>query len=126
MDDVMIKNWNNVVKHGDTVFHLGDFVFRGRVSLMKQYLNGNIIWIKGNHDSSDTCVIREMIIKLGGYTWTLIHNPADTLATNVLCGHVHEHWKVKRIKDRLLVNVGVDKWNFTPITIEQILKEIEK
>jgi calcineurin-like phosphoesterase family protein len=35
----------------------------------------------------------------------------------ILCGHVHEKWLRKDNK----INVGVDQWDFKPITLEQIL-----
>lgn len=39
-----------------------------------------------------------------------------------LCGHVHEKWKIDR--DRKVLNVGVDIWNYKPITFDQIINEI--
>jgi calcineurin-like phosphoesterase family protein len=62
----------------------------------------------------------------------LCHMPYDTvdpryqnyMAINdgrwLLCGHVHQDWKVK---DKM-INVGVDIWNFTPIHIDEIAKLI--
>lgn len=126
MNDALIKNWNKVVSPEDTVFLLGDFVFRGKISLLKSILNGNIVWIKGNHDSRDKTIIDSVFIKLGGRRWHLIHDPGESVYQNVICGHVHQHWKSKKIKDRVMVNVGVDVWNFTPVSIEQILEEVEK
>ena len=126
MHEEIIKRWNSVVHKNDIVFHLGDFVFRGKINDFRDKLNGTIIWLKGNHDSSSQTAIREMFIKLGGKEWHLLHNPAESLCQNVLCGHVHHLWKVQKIKDRIIVNVGVDKWNYTPVSIEQILNVIEK
>ena len=37
----------------------------------------------------------------------------------LLCGHVHEKWKVV---DKM-INIGVDQWGFKPVSVEQI-KEI--
>ena len=121
MNEKIIENWNKVVSPEDTVFHLGDFVFRGKKREFLHKLNGKVIWLKGNHDSRNDTPIREMFIKLGGIDWHLVHNPADSLCTNVICGHVHQHWKFKKIKDRKVINVGVDVWGFTPITIDQIM-----
>ena len=51
----------------------------------------------------------------------------------VLCGHVHEKWnRLDFIAENskyeevsvVQINVGVDVWNFRPITLEQIIKFI--
>lgn len=38
----------------------------------------------------------------------------------LLCGHIHQHWKVK---DKM-INCGVDVWNYTPVSIDEISKII--
>jgi calcineurin-like phosphoesterase family protein len=38
----------------------------------------------------------------------------------LLCGHIHQHWKVKG----RMINVGVDVWNYTPVHIDEISKII--
>lgn len=38
----------------------------------------------------------------------------------LLCGHVHEKWKVWEN----MINVGVDVWNFKPVSVEEIGKII--
>ena len=56
MDEVLISNWNKTVGKKDIVYHLGDFAFlKGENSQkafysLKDRLNGNIVFIKGNHD----------------------------------------------------------------------------
>lgn len=39
----------------------------------------------------------------------------------LLCGHVHEAWKSKADKEAIMVNVGVDQWNFTPVDIKTLI-----
>jgi calcineurin-like phosphoesterase family protein len=39
----------------------------------------------------------------------------------LLCGHIHQKWQQK---DNC-INVGVDVWNYTPVSINQILELIE-
>lgn len=40
----------------------------------------------------------------------------------LLCGHVHDTWAEKRTpQGTLMINVGVDVRNFTPISFEQVL-----
>lgn len=38
----------------------------------------------------------------------------------LLCGHVHEKW---RVRDKM-INVGVDVWEYSPVALEQISKII--
>lgn len=40
----------------------------------------------------------------------------------LLCGHIHEKWKVK---DKM-INVGVDQWKFYPVSEQEIAKLIIK
>jgi calcineurin-like phosphoesterase family protein len=44
-----------------------------------------------------------------------------------ICGHVHEKWKSKEniVNERseLIINVGVDQWNFKPVTLDEIINE---
>lgn len=53
-DEILIKNWNDRVKPGDQVFHLGDFAFRNKdaAEAIRRRLVGNIFLIEGNHDSA--------------------------------------------------------------------------
>ena len=48
-DKWVVDKWNEKVKPGDTVLHLGDFAFKGVNEYIKQ-LNGNIVFVLGNHD----------------------------------------------------------------------------
>lgn len=45
----------------------------------------------------------------------------------LLHGHVHEKWRTKRTsKGTLMINVGVDVWNFRPVSLYQILDLIDQ
>ena len=58
--------------------------------------------------------------KLEWNGWLLQHEPVKT-PKKLLCGHIHEKWR------RLgwIINVGVDVWDFTPRTIEELVKAEE-
>lgn len=51
MDDALIKNWNNNVGINDTVYSLGDMFFANisRIEEILSQLNGNIVYVHGNH-----------------------------------------------------------------------------
>lgn len=38
----------------------------------------------------------------------------------LLCGHIHEKWKTKR----KMINVGVDVWDFQPVSVVEIIRTI--
>jgi len=57
MNEVIIRRHNERVKPDDTVFFLGDFIFKGgreggveKYRLFEKRLNGKFIFIQGNHD----------------------------------------------------------------------------
>ena len=62
MDEMLIKNWNEVVSNNDTVLHLGDVGFGKKeyvASIIKR-LNGKKILIMGNHDNWSEQAYRDM------------------------------------------------------------------
>jgi len=138
MDYRLIQLWNERVRQDDLVFFLGDFCFKEIKDKNAQYylaqLNGQKIFIKGNHDSNNglkTC-IQDIRIFLGGKHLLLIHNPNESTYgfDLVLAGHVHEKWLVKEYKFGKykwhVFNCGVDMHNFYPINIQEILIKYDK
>ena len=136
MDKMLIRNWNQRIKDEDTVFVIGDFCFnksteapKGNVfDYYKGKLNGNIVFIRGNHDKSNKnkSKITSLVINIGNQFINLTHNPAhaDERFKINLTGHVHNNWKIKRIKKGFsftdCINVGVDVCSYFPITYEEI------
>lgn len=51
-DEWLIALWNNTVSKDDVVWHLGDFMFGHKLKSITDRLNGQINFIKGNHDSN--------------------------------------------------------------------------
>ena len=137
MNKTIITNHNNRVKHDDIVFFLGDFCFRnskggkegeGNIDKAEHYLkqlNGRFVFIRGNHDNNNslkTC-IKSAVIEFGGQEIFLCHNPADcnTKYKINFVGHVHQNWKVQKVKGCMLINVGVDVNNFMPVKFDEIM-----
>lgn len=64
MDEMMMDNWNSVVKPGDIIYHLGDVVMGpSPVQWMEKNftkLNGRKRLVVGNHDNID---------RISGYGW---------------------------------------------------------
>jgi len=137
MNETLIKNWNSRVKEGDIIFHLGDFAFKSSKDDIRNILgrlNGQIILIAGNHDSSNNMksIIKDIRIYYGGKDILLTHRAEEAGPGYylVLCGHAHDLWRFYRVKfyefEYDCCNVGVDQWEFVPIKIEEILKEYDK
>lgn len=148
MNEGLIANWNAVVKPEDKVYHLGDFAM-GPKNLHKSYLerlNGYKILVRGNHDqkadkmlwmgfnevhphkfeiinglnvymahipiSNDPYQNRE-----GGRAYPVEFTPEPPPHDIWLCGHVHNAYK--RVGN--VINVGVDVWDYRPVTFEQLV-----
>jgi len=137
----MIINWNNRVKPEDEVFVLGDWCIKkddkapANINTAKYWeskLNGKIIYIRGNHDNNNGCkaIIDEAYLHFGGRRVLLIHDPARIQNAGrcdlALTGHVHEKWKIRRIKRMFdfvdCINVGVDVWGFRPVSFNELMK----
>jgi calcineurin-like phosphoesterase family protein len=50
MDEHMVASWNSVVRPGDRVYHLGDFVIKRAALPVIDRLNGRKVLVRGNHD----------------------------------------------------------------------------
>lgn len=143
MEDAIVENWNSRVTSGDTVYHLGDFSFGPKDVQAKNVarLNGKITLVRGNHDGSAKrmksmgfhAVVdeAEYVDELGGHQWYLAHKPWWQMRDGIigprrqLCGHVHNDWRrLTQIEGAEVVydiiNVGVDVWDFTPRTFQEL------
>lgn len=137
MNETMAHRWNNVVGANDDVWLLGDFCWKGYEYWFYQ-LNGNKHLIIGNHDGRHVLTLpwasqprdrRELSISAGdgkAHRLVLDHYPIEEWnrfhkGTLHLHGHVHGR-TLNAVPRR--VDVGVDLWNFTPITLDQILAHV--
>jgi calcineurin-like phosphoesterase family protein len=169
MNEIMIKNWNEIVDPDDTVYCLGDFslairpveVYSSRLMGKKRLISGNHDWTHSYHKKSRKLenqkkwiefyeqhgweVLNEqVVIDLGdnvGFV-DMCHHPYEDDSNRgdkyarwrpmdegriLLCGHIHQHWKTKLSpKGSLMINVGVDVWDFKPVSLAQIIELIEE
>jgi calcineurin-like phosphoesterase family protein len=150
MNDEIINRYNSIVGVDDVVYHLGDFAFNHKVipGLLGR-MNGKKHLISGNHDRTHpirskhkkfivdymaygfSSVQEKLELKIGDRMFLLQHLPffkenGDQRFPDwrpkdngqwLLCGHVHEKWL---FSDRM-INVGVDQWNFYPVSESKIL-----
>lgn len=151
MNKIIVERWNSVIPKGwgAIVYHLGDICLSDTEAAIPyiQQLNGEIRWIRGNHDSDkridrilETCPNVQLIsqdkdnawsymLKDGKQRFYLCHYP--TIVNNqqdkpvyCLCGHTHtqDRWVDW---DKCCYHVEMDAHNCYPISLEQIKAEIK-
>ena len=135
MDDTLIKNWNSVVGKEDTVYHLGDFMFKGDRSHYFPVLKGKKILIHGNHDHKHTFDLPwdaqhdylEFSYGFEGKNThiVLFHYPIENwhwMGGGALhfYGHIHNA-KIPYKKGRF--NMSVEEINYTPIELKSIIEK---
>lgn len=131
-DKKLIARWNAVVKPRDEVYHLGDFTNakdRGRVSKLLAALNGRKHLIVGNNDSKATIankawasVASYIEIEVEGKLLILCHYPFRTwhnMGKGSIDLHGHSHGRLKEATRQY--DVGVDVFDFRPVTLKTIL-----
>lgn len=132
MNEIMINNWNTVIKPDDQVIHVGDVIF-GRSDLYGNILarlNGIKTLIMGNHDYDAAKFIPYFSNIRSSYStknefkreMLFTHYPVDaySLPPNTL--NVHGHIHEKKIDNENYLNVCVERTNYRPIPIEDIIE----
>ncbi len=145
-DEILIDNWNSTVKNSkDHVYFLGDFGFgssRFLANIMRR-LQGQIYFIRGNHDKS----IKNEVLELpnfhdsGIYHTITVKTPKCNKQLIVMCHYPFAIWNHKHfgaihihghchgnLKDTVInrLDVGVDCHNFKPISLDEIINILEK
>lgn len=122
----IIDNWNAAINPEDEVYVVGDVAVTDDALKYVDQLNGKKILILGNYDEPRPLellqqkfekVCTSMTIEIDGETVNLTHYPAEAYSNHFnIVGHIHGLWKVQRN----MINVGVDAWNYLPVSEDQI------
>lgn len=132
MDAAMLERWNATVGPGDEVWHLGDFALyltaAARAALLAR-LNGRKHLVAGNNDPAATTglpgwasVQAYAEIEAEGRRLVLCHYPFRTwhnMRRGWINLHGHSHGRLSPLPRQ--ADVGVDAWDFRPVTLEQVL-----
>jgi calcineurin-like phosphoesterase family protein len=149
MDAALIDRWNSIVAENDLVWCLGDISMSFRRALaISPMLKGRKKLIAGNHDrclgmrpariarrlallaTGWESVDERAQLDIAGNKVLLAHlpfagnetYPAEALSAPkdegrwLLHGHIHEKWRQRG----RMINVGVDVWNFAPVSLDTI------
>ena len=153
-DQMIIKNWNEVVGPDDEVYHLGDIMLEGNeygLKCLKQ-LKGHIHIILGNHDTTTRAELYKecynvvsvdyaLQLKIGKNYFWLCHYPTITAnydddkpwAKHLINIYGHTHQKTKFYTyptedgsyNPYMYCVCLDAHNNYPVSLEQILEDIK-
>jgi calcineurin-like phosphoesterase family protein len=147
MTESLIENWNAIVQPGDVVYHLGDFSLSWgskhaeMIEKTLRRLNGQKWLIQGNHDRKEVLQSPQWVKVLpyhevhtkmfGGehkqrivlchyamLSWNQMHRGSWML-------HGHSHGNLVDSGGKR-VDVGVDVWDYKPVSIETIKKFMDK
>ncbi|MEH3147216.1 MAG: metallophosphoesterase family protein [Methylobacterium frigidaeris] len=131
-DAALVARWNETVAAGDTVWHLGDFALGpppARIAELLAGLNGDKHLIVGNNDGPATLaapgwasVAHYAEIDVDESRLVLCHYAFRTwnrMGRGVIDLHGHSHGKLKPVPRQF--DVGVDAWDFRPVTLATIL-----
>jgi calcineurin-like phosphoesterase family protein len=130
-DEALIARWNEAVAPGDEVWHLGDFALHvtpERIDELLGRLHGAKHLITGNNDSPATLaaggwasVQAYAELHLDGAALVLCHYAFRTwknMGRGWIDLHGHSHGKLK--PQTRQVDVGVDAWDYRPVTLAEI------
>lgn len=128
----IIRRWNEIVNHNDTVFHLGDVVF-GQNNMWKLgHLKGNKQLILGNHDKQPMREYLKYFTKIHGVKYIgrndaiLTHVPVHPEQLNRWNINIHGHLHAINMEDPRYVNVSCEQNELYPISWEQLQNEQRK
>ena len=124
-DEVLIENWNKVVRPNDKVYHLGDVCFKFSVlQAIMPRLNGTKILIKGNHDGLKLSQYAQYFKDVRAYSildkFVLSHVPLHPESVTRWKANIHGHTHANCLDDPQYINVCVEQTNYTPINFEEI------
>lgn len=146
MDDILIENWNGVVRPKDRVYVLGDVAFDPESLSILNTLHGEKILIKGNHD---VLPLHEYVKYFKDIRAT--HKMANTIFSHIpihsdslgqkfdeesgmwtnkwynIHAHLHAESVMKNgVPDPKYFSVCVEHIEYTPISFDVVMIEIKK
>ena len=127
MNYELVRRWNEAVQPNDVVYFLGDLTIGGghqTCAYWLKRLNGNIVFINGNHH--DRGIADYLVTHHEGRPYLLVHDPIDAPADYegwIIHGHCHANHldKYPLINPKYkTVNVCVELINYTPIEFDKV------
>jgi calcineurin-like phosphoesterase family protein len=137
MNQTLVRNWCDVVSSNDVVFFLGDMSYgrdRRHIDYWLGKLEGNISYIRGNHDTDiinrANVINSHYGIKYNDYKFLLMHDPRRPNDYDGWIIHGDKH--NNSLKDHPFinqknktVNVCAELVEYTPLDIDRMITLIE-
>ena len=150
MNELIIQNFNSVIRNEDTLYMLGDIGFGDVDSCLNliNRINGNKVWIHGNHDRkfwvSDK--YKEMKYSIGvieDTPYKTISHTVDGKKNNIVLFHfpieswegkskgsIHLHGHCHSSPDQTInsrrMDIGVDSNNLMPYHLDSVVRKLLK
>ncbi len=141
-DETLIAAWNAAVRPDDEVWHLGDFAFRCTGEHARRCfdrLNGRKLLIRGNHDvlaeglpwAEPVRDVAQVYLRepdgvfLGIWLSHYAHVVWPRMHRGDLHLYGHSHGTLPDAPEGMSTDVGVDRWNWRPVTLEEIQARLE-
>lgn len=133
MNEIMVENWNSVVKPGDKVYHLGDVFFGSKedFKVLWTRLHGRKRLVVGNHDDvkflSSGAFFEKVMLWRKFENLLLTHVPVhpSTLGEDRFSGkqmiNVHGHIHQNKSPDGPYKCVCVEQTFYKPVNLEELL-----
>lgn len=132
MDQTMVDRWNSVVSPSSHVYHLGDVAMRKEHLVTVGRCNGHKRLVRGNHDifrTKDYLKYFEEIYAcrvLDKMLFTHIPIHPESMGRFWVNVHGHVHGLPQGTYGPKYYNASVEVMDFTPISLEDLKKRIEK
>lgn len=139
MNEALIANWNKAVGPEDVVICLGDFALGKKEDIPRivARLNGIKVLVLGNHDRSKNfyeqcgfsfvCKDMEYTPLSGRNNRPIIFSHHPRLGMSVdevnIHGHIHEKELDETFDHNRYFNASVENINYTPIDLQEIIKQ---
>lgn len=130
MDEMLIHNWNTLVKDQDIVYHLGDVYMGGRFENIGPRLKGRKRLLLGNHDNGKDKALLQCFQKIElwrvwpefGLIFSHLPLHPSSMETGSRSDYVNVHGHIHQNPAPSVrhINVSVENTNYHPVNIETL------
>ena len=135
-DEVLVQNWNAVVKPTDKVYVLGDVCMKAKDLKTILRLNGDKVLCLGNHDNLGAKELLKYFRDIRAYhvmdKILFSHIPVHTDSIGRFRANIHGHLHEKVVQlacgkpDPRYLCVSVEQHEFSPVNYQVLLDKVSK